>query len=293
MVTLLSCRAERIAETRLTRIVSRVTPIVGTALVTTTTAKSISALALTVKLVTLSSAWTDRVTIASLASFTRCNFPVVNGTTVTGQALDVGQTRALTCLAVADWWTFNWWVTAQQIAHARRTLLGEGVAEETLLTDVTTESFRVKETLLALASASVTVARSRKVNVVATLARPALTTGHFRITKIIVSADLTSWSGVSFQTLAYHVLSLEVEWASWCVRVTRIDCTRARARPAGNVYTETWVTVKSVQTAVTPVAQCRITAVDTTASSWIAEVGVTVTLATLTRREIPTKQIIQ
>ena len=209
---------------------------------------------------------------------------MVGDASVARQTLDVGVTRTLTRLAVTS---AAHRIRSEQVADARGALLVEGVAEESGLAHLAAESFRVEQTLLALAGARVAVARTRQVDVVVALARTALTSGHFRIAKIVIRTDVASRSGVSFLTLAHHVLRLHVQRAPGGVRVAGFDGSRTRAGPARDVHSETRIAVVSVQAAVAVEFRGEVATFDAFAGARVAPIGVTVALAPLTGRKVP------
>ena len=287
MVALLGGRAVRVAETRPARVVGRIAPVVGAALVAAESAEPVAALALPVKLVALGREGADGVAVTSLAAFARSDFPVVDGAAVARQALHVGQTRALARLAVADRRPFQRRVAAEEVADARRALLRQRVAEEALLANVAAESFRVEEALETFARPRVAVARPREVDIVAALARPALATRQVGIAKVIVGADVAARPCVAFQAFADHVLSFAVQRAARGVGMARIGRPGTRTLATGNVDAETRVAVVALQTGVAVISGCGIATVQAAASAGIAQVGVPVTLAPLARREVP------
>ncbi len=67
-------------------------------------------------------------------------------------------------------------------------------------------TFGVEEALEAVTGAGVAVARSRQIDVVVALARPAATARHVGIAKVIVGADVAARTGVALLALAHHVL---------------------------------------------------------------------------------------
>jgi hypothetical protein len=146
-------------------------------------------------------------------------------------------------------------------------LLGKGIAEEAFLADFTAEAFSVEQTLKTFTRFTSAVARSRKINVVATLARSALATKDFWIPKIVVSADVTAGSGVAFLAFANHVLGFAVQRAPRSVRMSRIDGSWARAGTARNVDTQTRVSVITVQATVAMVVGRKIATVKASACS--------------------------
>ena len=167
---------------------------------------------LAVELVALGLDGTVRVAIAGFATFAGCDLPVIGGAEIAGKSLDVGQTRTLTRLTVANIDALRR-VGAQQVARARRALLDDGVAVVAFLTHIAGESFRVEETLLALAGASVAVAGFRQIDVVAALAWTAASAHHLRIAVIVVGADVAARTSVAFLQCTIQTIS------SSCFRV--------------------------------------------------------------------------
>ena len=86
---------------------------------------------------------------------------MIGGAEVARESLDVGQTRALSSPAVAHVDAVERCVGSEEVAHARRALLAEGVAVVSLLAELAGETFRIEKALLALAGATVAVTRFR------------------------------------------------------------------------------------------------------------------------------------
>jgi hypothetical protein len=146
-------------------------------------------------------------------------------------------------------------------------LLGEGIAEETFLADLTAEAFSVEQTLKTFTRFTSAVARSGKINVIATLTGSALATEDFWVPKIVVGADVTTGSGVTFLAFANHVLRFTVQRAPRSIRMSGIDGSWTRAGTARNVDTQTRVSVITVQATVAMVVGRKIPAVEASACS--------------------------
>ena len=132
---------------------------------------------------------------------------MILGARIARQTLNVGQARTLTVQRIAR---SRRQISTEDIADTLGALLVQSVAKEARFARLATEAFRIEQALDALASAGVTVARLRQVNVVVTLARTALTACHVRIAEIVIGADIATRSGVSFLALAYNVLRSNV-----------------------------------------------------------------------------------
>jgi hypothetical protein len=125
-------------------------------------------------------------------------------------------------------------------------LLREGISEETFLTDFTAEAFSVEQTLKTFTRFASAIARSRKIDVVAALARSTLATKDFWIPKIVVGTDVTTWPGVTVLAFTNHVLCFTVQRATRSIRMSRINSSWTRTSTAWNVNAQTRVSVITV-----------------------------------------------
>lgn len=116
---------------------------------------------------------------------------------------DVRQTRTLSGTMIAGSRGF---IGAEDVASAVPTVLSKGVPVEARFADLAIAAVGVVQALQAVTGVRIAVAGTTQVRVVATVAQLTATARYFGIAKVILGAVLASWSSVSLETLANHIL---------------------------------------------------------------------------------------
>lgn len=165
-IALLAHRTLHVALARVTLRI-RVAPRVDLALVAFLPAVTRPTSALSVELVALLLEGTMRVAIASDATGTACDLPVVLHALVAFLADNVRKTRALSHFAVTR---AAVGVGAEQVAHALRALVLDGVSEEIRLASLAVEALGVEEALQTFSRPRIAIPLHRLIRVVIAVA---------------------------------------------------------------------------------------------------------------------------
>lgn len=135
---------------------------------------------------------------------------------VASNASHVRQTRALAAVSIA---MLHGAVGAQNAAIALATILCQCIAEETVATVFAVVARRFVQTAQALTCMQIAIAALPQIDVVAAVAFLALVLGQLGIAEVVVSTNVAPRSGVSFATVAHHIVGTWIQDALVGVRV--------------------------------------------------------------------------
>lgn len=111
-------------------------------------------------------------------------------------------------------------VGAQQVTVATTTVLFQSIPKVAIATELTVISGRIVQALQTLASLLITVSRAVRVHIIATFTLLAGTAGQFRISVVVVCADIAPGSGVALLAMAYHIIGARIQAAAVRMRVS-------------------------------------------------------------------------
>lgn len=226
----------------------------------------------------------DRIAIARLTSLSAGDLPVVLDALIAVLSTHIGQTRTLSGNPVA---MLHRLICPQHVTIARPAVLFQCVSVVPVPTELTMVTFRIVQTLQALTRLRVAVTLLIQVHVVAAIARLADSTRSFRISVVVVRADVALGSRIALVAQANHVIRLRIQQTLISVRMAGSNRVRTAARPTTNLRTQQRITVVTLQAPVAPPAMGKVLALDALSGLGVTRRRMSITLAHLTVREVP------
>lgn len=246
------------------------------------------AAALTSEFVTLRLHGSSGVAVASFASGSRGDLPVIRCASVALTADHVGETTTLSCLPVA---VLQLGLNgAQEITIATPAVLSPGFSPIARLALFAVEPDRVVLTLGTLSSVDVARAWLIEVDIVVALASSAASARRQWIAKVIVIALIASGTSVSRTAVAHHILGSGVsrvadELAGVSKLLAGGGASRAHASATRNAHSKTRIAVITVNASLAISSTGGVLAVITDARSAVAIDCVSVASTWLALRE--------